>query len=180
MEGLRETKKHIDDLEVQKGTKIEDHRNTIVELKELGVNQNDPDLIKRSSTFNKVLEPIESEIKNISEEISTLREDNNMQENPKQILEKRLNRLQGILLYNLKEFFNTDIGKKVFIAIEGDSKEFRIDSSVEISDLLRDYARKNENDILFQKEYSDFFDRDKRIRLLLDTTDLNLKEVTRV
>lgn len=99
-------KERITDLNKEKEFLISKHRSDIERLKTLGVNEKQSDTNKRSETFNEFLNPTEEEIKVIAEEISNLKKDYNLEEDRREVLKKRHDRLEKLDYILVKDFLS--------------------------------------------------------------------------
>lgn len=204
LEDISETKNKVGDLETQKKELINKHRDSIGQLKNLGVNEKQADSVKRSETFNDVLNPIENEIKNISEEISNLRQDNDLQQKPKEILRNRIERLNELLYVNIKDFLSTETNKKFLEKLSSNQIEFNpqteqptktgqyfldkisnnqieldtIETAKQYSDFIMDHSNRTDGrNILDTIEFKNFKNRDRRIREIMDNIDSRLLDM---
>lgn len=185
LEDISEAKDKVGVLETQKKELIEKHRENIEQLKNLGVNEKQKDSVNRSETFNDVLNPIENEIKNIAEEISNLREDNDLQQKPNEILRRRMERLNELCYINTKDFLSTETGEKFLEMIannENENKtiptELTLENALQYSDFIYNYVNgKNGRSILDRIDYDNFRNKNAKIKMLLGLTDSKLDDI---
>lgn len=97
IEEIRNSKEEINKLEEQKSEKVREHRDKVEELESLGVSEKERFSNKRSKTYREVIGPIEDEIKSIAEEISSIKENNDIKDDKLEILKKRFWRLDEII-----------------------------------------------------------------------------------
>lgn len=178
LEDVLAAKNKIGDLEIKKTELINQHRNSVEQLKNIGVDKKQVDSNRRSETFNDILNPIENEIKSIAEEISEIREDNNFTQKPTEILEKRIERLNELCYRNVKGFLSTESGKMFLDSVSKDSKEIIVIPDLDIStavkyvNFIEDYCSRNKKrEILDDAEYKAFRERDSKIKVLMGETD---------
>lgn len=161
-------------LEEKKQELIATHRDTVSELKGLNVNEKKVGSIGRSGTFNEVLGPIEREIMNIAEEISNLREDNDIVQKPKEILRKRIKRLNELLYLNIRDFLSTETGESYLNIAKENELELNLDTAMKYSKLIIEYNESNGQDIKDRTEFESFKDRDMRIIKVIENIESRL------
>ncbi len=90
---IDDIKNAVDDIQhltFEREKKLEKHRDTVKELRDLGVNEYSPDTAPRTETVKDILNPIEDELVAISTEINEKREDFDLQPKRKEVIERRL------------------------------------------------------------------------------------------
>lgn len=113
---IEEVKKAIGDIQELKHKRwetLEKHRDTIEELRRLGVNETNPDTVPRTETVKDILGPIEEELVQISKEISEKREEFDLQPNRAEVIDLRRHRLGELKHRATEAFYKTESGNKV-------------------------------------------------------------------
>lgn len=113
---IDDIKNAVDDVQgltFERERKLEKHRDTVKELRDLGVNESNPDTAPRTETVKDVLNPIEDELVAISMEINAKREEFDLQPQRKEVIERRLFRLGDLKYRAEKAFYQTPSGNQI-------------------------------------------------------------------
>ena len=103
----------IQELTFERGRKLEKHRDTVKELRDLGVNEYNPDTSPRTETVKDILNPIEEELVAISTEITEKREEFDLQPNREYVIKTRQLRLGELKHRAEEEFKKTPSGSNI-------------------------------------------------------------------
>ena len=149
LEYIIKAKEDIKNLQEKKNEMRKEHRGTVTELKGLGVNESQAGSSKRSKTFSEVLGPIEDEIKKIAEEVTKIREENDLQPSRLEMLRERQGRLVSILREMDKRF----------------------------NSIVEKYKEQGQSDINKTEEGRKFYDDYNRLDLLKESTNKEISSI---
>lgn len=113
IEDIKQAKEELGELQTKRQEILNQHRDTVQELRDLGVNEFNPDSAPRTKTVNDVLNPIEEELQTISKEITEKRKDFDLQPNRVEVLTSRLSRLEDLKKREEDEFAKTPVGGSI-------------------------------------------------------------------
>lgn len=175
LEEVKEAKSRIQDLKLSEYDLLKKRRDTISSLKDLGVSDKEPNSNKRSETFNSILNPIEEEIKKVSEELSETRKDFDMPQNRKEVVKERHFRLEKLADQNAEDFLETEAGKILKKEIINMPEESRPESPEEILSWVNKIQFLNPNNpVADLSEYKKFAETNLRIQKLKEVCDEEL------
>lgn len=175
LEEVKEAKSRIQDLKLSEYDLLKKRRDTISSLKNLGVSDKEPNSNKRSETFNSILNPIEEEIKKVSEELSETRKDFDMPQNRKEVVKERHFRLEKLADQNAEDFLETEAGKILKKEIINMPEESRPESPEEILSWVNKIQFLNPNNpVADLSEYKKFAETNLRIQKLKEVCDEEL------
>lgn len=175
LEEVKEAKSRIQDLKLSEYDLLKKRRDTISSLKDLGVSDKEPNSNKRSETFNSILNPIEEEIKKVSEELSETRKDFDMPQNRKEVVKERYFRLEKLADQNAEDFLETEAGKILKKEIINMPEESRPESPEEILSWVNKIQFLNPNNpVADLSEYKKFAETNLRIQKLKEVCDEEL------
>ncbi len=136
IEDIKEAKGEIASLQEKRQEVLEKHRDTVQELRDLGVNEFNPDTAPRTKTVNEILNPIEEELAMISGEITEKREEFDLQPKRLEVLDVRMKRLEDLKARAETTFLNTSVGADI------DTWNKKIgELEMEASKLQKEYAK---------------------------------------
>jgi Skp family chaperone for outer membrane proteins len=112
LEDIKEVKVELAEMADARQDLLEKHRNTSIELKEIGVQESQKDSSARTETYNDLLNPIEEDLQKISAEILQKRAEFDLQPDRTAILENRMKRLKDLEQLEEEAFLRTEDGQK--------------------------------------------------------------------
>ncbi len=136
---IKQAKEDIAHLQEKRQEMLDHHRDTIEELRALGVNEYKPDAAPRTETVKDILNPIEEELVAISNEITEKRAEFDLQPSHVEVLDARLQRLEDLKAREEADFLNTPIGKDIH---DWENKIEELEKNA--TDLRKSYAKEDE------------------------------------
>lgn len=178
LENISQAAKKIKLLEGEKAKLIGKHRDSVQELRGLDVREKLVGSNGRSETFNEILSPIEAEISKIAGEISDLRAENDIVQKPKEILRKRIERLNELLYLNIKDFLSTETGEHFLSSMDNQNAPGLAPESGSVSiysRLICEYFSKNNGqNTRDESEFKSFENRNTRIIKIIESIESKL------
>lgn len=117
LQDIDSAKKNIWELQDKREGKLSEIRRQKELLKDLGVNEFTVEkgkrTNKRTETFKDTMSPLEQELEDISNEITQIREDHDLQPSRKQVLESRIKRLEDLKKFENERFVKTVVGANI-------------------------------------------------------------------
>ena len=145
IQDIDQARKDIYDLQDKREGKLNDIRRQKQLLKELGVKEFEKNSSKRTQTFKENMSPLEKELEEISNEITQIRNEHDLDPTRQQVLESRIKRLEDLKKNEEESFFKTVIGGNIKsmedeIARLEKEKEPNIHNSAKLNDVMRNIS----------------------------------------
>lgn len=112
LEDIKEVKVELAEMADARQELLEKHRDTAVELKEIGVQESVAGSSGRTETYNDLLNPIEEDLQKISAEILEKRAEFDLQPDRTEIIKNRMKRLEELNTLEEEAFLRTEDGQK--------------------------------------------------------------------